>query len=120
MLGTMAEAGRRCELYAVHGHYADAGEVAVLMSSTLGVPMIMTGHSLGRNKLEHLLASGGSAGGDGWVGGLRVGFKASCREVGQGVGTREVGVVWGMGGELEAGELTCRQCCSVLPPTAAA
>ncbi|GAB4822201.1 hypothetical protein N2152v2_009247 [Parachlorella kessleri] len=58
MLGAMAEAGRRCELYAVHGHYADAGEVAVLMSCTLDVPMIMTGHSLGRNKLEHLLASG--------------------------------------------------------------
>ena len=34
-LAAMAEAGRRCELYAVHGHYADAGEVAVLMSSTL-------------------------------------------------------------------------------------
>ncbi len=29
------------------------------MSSTLDVHMVMTGHSLGRNKLEHLLASGG-------------------------------------------------------------
>ncbi|PSC69593.1 Sucrose-phosphate synthase [Micractinium conductrix] len=57
-LAAMAEAGRRCELYAVHGHYADAGEVAVLMSCTLDVQMVMTGHSLGRNKLEHLLASG--------------------------------------------------------------
>lgn len=47
--------GTPCELYAVHGHYADAGEVAALMSSTLGVDMVMTGHSLGRNKLEHLL-----------------------------------------------------------------
>ena len=28
------------------------------MASTLGVDMVMTGHSLGRNKLEHLLASG--------------------------------------------------------------
>jgi hypothetical protein len=63
MLGTMAEAGRHCELYAVHGHYADAGEVAVLMSCTLDMPMVMTGHSLGRNKLENLLASGGQAGG---------------------------------------------------------
>lgn len=27
MLAAMAEGGRRCELYAVHGHYADAGEV---------------------------------------------------------------------------------------------
>ena len=39
----------------MHGHYADAGEVAALMSSTLGIDMVMTGHSLGRNKLEHLL-----------------------------------------------------------------
>lgn len=29
-----------------------------MMASTLGVDMVMTGHSLGRNKLEHLLASG--------------------------------------------------------------
>ena len=48
-----------CELYVVHGHYADAGEVAALMSSSLGIDMVLTGHSLGRNKLEHLLASGG-------------------------------------------------------------
>ena len=41
----------------MHGHYADAGEVAALMSSTLGVDMVMTGHSLGRNKLEHLLGA---------------------------------------------------------------
>jgi hypothetical protein len=45
------------------GHYADAGEVAVLMSSSLDVHMVMTGHSLGRNKLEHLLASGERLGG---------------------------------------------------------
>ena len=46
----------------VHGHYADAGEVAALVASTMAstedVDMVMTGHSLGRNKLEHLLASG--------------------------------------------------------------
>lgn len=58
MLARMADAGRRCELYAVHGHYADAGEVAVLMAGTLDAHMIMTGHSLGRNKLEHLLKGG--------------------------------------------------------------
>ena len=58
MLAAMAESGRRCELHVVHGHYADAGEVAVLMSSTLNVDMVMTGHSLGRNKLEHLLKGG--------------------------------------------------------------
>jgi hypothetical protein len=33
------------------------------MSSSLDVHMVMTGHSLGRNKLEHLLASG-----EWWVG----------------------------------------------------
>ncbi len=56
-LVALGEAGTPCELYAVHGHYADAGEVAALMSSTLGVDMVMTGHSLGRNKLEHLLGT---------------------------------------------------------------
>lgn len=54
----LAEDRTPCELYAVHGHYADAGEVAFLMASTLGVDMALTGHSLGRNKLEHLLSSG--------------------------------------------------------------
>lgn len=47
----------------VHGHYADAGEVASMVASTMastetGLDMVMTGHSLGRNKLEHLLATG--------------------------------------------------------------
>eukprot|EP00879_Flechtneria_rotunda_P001100 GHRR01001241.1.p1 GENE.GHRR01001241.1~~GHRR01001241.1.p1 ORF type:complete len:609 (+),score=214.61 GHRR01001241.1:761-2587(+) len=58
---TMAKlqaAGEGCELYDIHGHYADAGEAATLMSYTLGVDMVLTGHSLGRNKLEHLLKSG--------------------------------------------------------------
>lgn len=59
MLSKLSGSGRRCELYCVHGHYADAGECAMLMASTLGVPQITTGHSLGRNKLEHLLAGGG-------------------------------------------------------------
>jgi sucrose-phosphate synthase len=57
MLSTLSESGRRCELYCVHGHYADAGEAAVLMCSTLDAQMAMTGHSLGRNKLDHLLNS---------------------------------------------------------------
>lgn len=47
----------------MHGHYADAGEVASMVASTMastetGLDMVMTGHSLGRNKLEHLLATG--------------------------------------------------------------
>lgn len=56
-LAALAEAGRRCDLYCVHGHYADAGEAAVLMCHALDTPLVVTGHSLGRNKLEHLLKS---------------------------------------------------------------
>jgi len=54
----LAACGEPCELYDIHGHYADAGEAAALMSYTLGVDMVLTGHSLGRNKLDHLLKSG--------------------------------------------------------------
>ena len=57
-LARLADAGTPCELYAVHGHYADAGEGAALMAATLGVECVVTGHSLGRNKLDHLLAAG--------------------------------------------------------------
>ncbi|KAH7846230.1 hypothetical protein Vadar_011517 [Vaccinium darrowii] len=38
--------------YVIHGHYADAGDSAALLSGALNVPMVLTGHSLGRNKLE--------------------------------------------------------------------
>ncbi|XP_024031594.1 probable sucrose-phosphate synthase 4 isoform X1 [Morus notabilis] len=44
--------------YVIHGHYADAGEVAARLSAALNVPMVMTGHSLGRNKFEQLLKQG--------------------------------------------------------------
>uniref|UniRef100_A0A453HH89 Glycosyltransferase subfamily 4-like N-terminal domain-containing protein n=1 Tax=Aegilops tauschii subsp. strangulata TaxID=200361 RepID=A0A453HH89_AEGTS len=44
--------------YVIHGHYADAAEVAANLASALNVPMVMTGHSLGRNKLEQLLKLG--------------------------------------------------------------
>jgi sucrose-phosphate synthase len=44
--------------YLIHGHYADAGNVAALLSGALNVPMVLTGHSLGRNKLEQLLKQG--------------------------------------------------------------
>ncbi|KAL8136963.1 hypothetical protein V2J09_002964 [Rumex salicifolius] len=43
---------------AIHGHYADAGDSASLLSGALNVPMIFTGHSLGRDKLEQLLKQG--------------------------------------------------------------
>lgn len=42
----------------VHGHYADAGDSAALLSGALNVPMVFTGHSLGRDKLDQLLKQG--------------------------------------------------------------
>ncbi|TVP89211.1 MAG: HAD-IIB family hydrolase [Thioalkalivibrio sp.] len=41
----------------IHGHYADSGYVATRLSNLLGVPMLQTGHSLGRVKRERLLAN---------------------------------------------------------------
>lgn len=42
----------------VHGHYADAGYVAKELAGFLGVPLVFTGHSLGRNKLQVLKGAG--------------------------------------------------------------
>lgn len=42
----------------VHSHYADAAYVGVRLSNQLGVPLIHTGHSLGRDKRKRLLARG--------------------------------------------------------------
>ncbi len=42
----------------VHGHYADAGYVALQLSEIFGVPFIFTGHSLGRTKEQKLLDAG--------------------------------------------------------------
>ena len=42
----------------VHSHYADAGYVGVRLTNLLGVPLIHTGHSLGRDKRKRLLAKG--------------------------------------------------------------
>jgi len=42
----------------IHSHYADAGYVGTLLSHQLSVPLIHTGHSLGRSKRSRLLASG--------------------------------------------------------------
>lgn len=42
----------------VHSHYADAGYVGVRLSNLLGVPLVHTGHSLGRDKRKRLLAKG--------------------------------------------------------------
>lgn len=57
----------RCLLYlkrqrrlpdAIHSHYADAGYVGHQLSLLLGIPLLHTGHSLGRVKRERLLAAG--------------------------------------------------------------
>ncbi len=42
----------------IHAHYADAGYVGARLSHRLGAPLVFTGHSLGRNKRNQLLASG--------------------------------------------------------------
>jgi len=42
----------------IHSHYADAGYVGTRLSHQLSVPLIHTGHSLGRSKRKRLLASG--------------------------------------------------------------
>ncbi len=42
----------------VHAHYADAGYVGSLISRRLGIPLVFTGHSLGREKQRQLLAAG--------------------------------------------------------------
>ncbi|KAL2499384.1 putative sucrose-phosphate synthase 4 [Abeliophyllum distichum] len=57
-LGEQVNAGKSSWPYVIHGHYADAGEVAARLSGVLNVPMVLTGHSLGRNKLEQLLKQG--------------------------------------------------------------
>ena len=42
----------------VHGHYPDAGYVAMLLAEIFGLPLVYTGHSLGRSKLDRLLQEG--------------------------------------------------------------
>ncbi len=42
----------------IHSHYADAGYVGSQLAHQLGVPLVYTGHSLGRTKRKQLLASG--------------------------------------------------------------
>ncbi|RMF77790.1 MAG: HAD-IIB family hydrolase [Nitrospirae bacterium] len=44
--------------HVIHSHYADAGYVGRELSSLLGIPLVHTGHSLGRAKRERLLAGG--------------------------------------------------------------
>lgn len=42
----------------IHSHYADAGYVGTRLSRHLGLPLVHTGHSLGRVKRRRLLAAG--------------------------------------------------------------
>lgn len=42
----------------LHSHYADAGYVGVRLAHLTGLPLVHTGHSLGRDKFRRLLASG--------------------------------------------------------------
>ena len=42
----------------VHGHYPDAGYAAMQLAEIFGVPLVYTGHSLGRSKLSRLLNEG--------------------------------------------------------------
>lgn len=58
VLGEQIGEGQPVWPYVIHGHYADAGDSAALLSGALNVPMVLTGHSLGRNKLEQLLKQG--------------------------------------------------------------
>ncbi|XP_020223682.1 probable sucrose-phosphate synthase 4 isoform X1 [Cajanus cajan] len=58
VLGEQVNGGKPTWPYVIHGHYADAGEVAAQLSGALNVPMVLTGHSLGRNKFEQLLKQG--------------------------------------------------------------
>ncbi|KAK6914323.1 Glycosyl transferase, family 1 [Dillenia turbinata] len=58
VLGEQIGNGQPVWPYVIHGHYADAGDSAALLSGALNVPMVLTGHSLGRNKLEQLIKQG--------------------------------------------------------------
>lgn len=42
----------------LHSHYADAGYVGMRLSHLTGIPLVFTGHSLGRDKRTQLLAMG--------------------------------------------------------------
>jgi sucrose-phosphate synthase len=54
--------GRQSELPTlVHSHYADAGYVGVRVAHRLDIPLVHTGHSLGRDKRKRLLATGMSS-----------------------------------------------------------
>ncbi len=56
LLNYLSEQERKPDV--IHAHYADAGHVGVFLANHLGIPLVFTGHSLGRSKRGRLLASG--------------------------------------------------------------
>ena len=42
----------------IHAHYADAGYVGALLRRRLGIPLVFSGHSLGREKRRRLMRTG--------------------------------------------------------------
>lgn len=42
----------------IHSHYADAGYVCTELTKFFGIPLVHTGHSLGRSKLNNLMKNG--------------------------------------------------------------
>lgn len=42
----------------IHSHYADSGYIGIRLASQLGIPLVHTGHSLGRVKRTRLRATG--------------------------------------------------------------
>ncbi|KAL5206995.1 hypothetical protein ABZP36_031430 [Zizania latifolia] len=57
-LGEQVCDGRLLLLYVINGHYATVGAISALLSGVLIVPMVLTHHSIGRNKLEQLVKQG--------------------------------------------------------------
>ncbi len=56
MINFIRDSGRTPDI--IHSHYADAGYVGSKLAHQLGVPLVHTGHSLGRVKRRRLLAGG--------------------------------------------------------------
>lgn len=56
LLRHLRQSGRMPDV--IHSHYADAGYVGCRVAGWLGVPLVHTGHSLGRVKRQRLLAQG--------------------------------------------------------------
>lgn len=59
LLEFLGEQGQMPHL--LHSHYADAGYVATRVNHSTGIPLVHTGHSLGRDKRKRLMAAGSTA-----------------------------------------------------------